>query len=158
MGSSHSHGHQQDGAHPSEHHVAPFAMYMKVFWALIALTVVTVFTAKFVHFGSHTANIVVAMVIALVKATLVVLFFMHQKYETQINRLVFGAAFGTLVLLIFFVAVDLNTRITFTQDPGALGIKLHSSDPAAAAHPGSPVTPLKPIVEEPAAAAPAQHH
>lgn len=156
MGSSNSHGQQKDGAHPSEHHVAPFSMYMKVFWALVVLTVVTVFTAKFVHFGSHTANIVVAMVIALVKASLVVMFFMHQKYETKVNRLFFGAAFGTLVLFIFFVVVDLNTRITFTQDPGALGLKVRSSDPAAAANPGAAVTPLKPAEAE-APAAPSGH-
>jgi caa(3)-type oxidase subunit IV len=147
------------GEHGSEHHIAPFSMYIKVFLSLVALTVVTVFTAKFVHFGSHTANIVVAMIIAVVKASLVVLFFMHQKWETKINRIFFGAAFVTLMLLIGFIVIDINTRVTFLQDPGALGLKLHSSDPAAV-EPGVPVVPLVPIVTEPAAPAAAggEHH
>ena len=129
MGAHGHHGQSGSGGHPSEHHIAPFGMYMKVFWALIALTVVTVFTAKYVHFGSHTANIVVAMVIAVFKASLVVLFFMHQKYETKINQLFFGSAFVALVLLIGFVAIDLRTRDSFFQDPGGMGLNLQSTDP-----------------------------
>lgn len=59
-------------------HISPYSLYLKIFGALLVLTVITVGVTR-IDFG--TMNIVVAMVIASAKAMLVALFFMHLKYE-----------------------------------------------------------------------------
>jgi cytochrome c oxidase subunit 4 len=61
------------------HNVNP-RNYALVLGALLVLTVLTVGVSQ-VNFGGKTPNYVVGVIIAVVKATLVVLFFMHLKYE-----------------------------------------------------------------------------
>ena len=56
------------------HHIIPIQTYLKVFGALMFLTVLTV-AVTYVDLGSF--NIVLAMLIAIVKSALVLLFFMH---------------------------------------------------------------------------------
>ena len=56
--------------------------YILIWGALIILTVITV-SASYIHFGIF--NIVIALVIASIKASLVALFFMHLKYEDKIT-------------------------------------------------------------------------
>ena len=83
-----AHGHSDDGhdfAHPM-----PVPMLLAVFFALVVLTIITVAAAK-VDFGSSTINLVIALLIASIKASLVGLFFMHLKYE--------GSAVWTFVLV-----------------------------------------------------------
>lgn len=104
MGSSH---------HASEQHVTPFKTYINVFAALIGLTVITV-GAAYIHMG-HLLNILVAMLIATVKASLVILWFMHQKYENTQNRVIFFSSFFFLMLMLFFCLTDIYSRKTTTQ-------------------------------------------
>ena len=61
-------------------HIVPLRTYYLIFLTLIVCTAITVAVA-FVDLGPM--NVVVAMTIAVLKATLVVLFFMHVKYSTQ---------------------------------------------------------------------------
>jgi cytochrome c oxidase subunit 4 len=80
-------------------HVLPIRTYLFTFVALMALMVLTAFLST-VPMGREL-NTVVALFIAAVKATLVLLFFMHLKYETYvISTVVFVA--GLFWLLIFF--------------------------------------------------------
>ncbi len=79
--------------------------YVAVFAALLLLTVVTVLVS-YVDLG--LLNVVVALLIASVKATLVALFFMHLKGE---NRLVWGFA----LVPIFFLALILLGTLTDTM-------------------------------------------
>jgi cytochrome c oxidase subunit 4 len=80
-------------------HVLPIRTYLFTFIALMALMVLTAFLST-VPMGREL-NTVVALFIAAVKATLVLLFFMHLKYETYvISTVVFVA--GLFWLLIFF--------------------------------------------------------
>jgi len=95
----------------SEYHVTPFAVYIKVFAALITLTVITVAVSK-VDFGRM--NMVVAMLIATIKASLVMGFFMHLKYENKMNRVIFGSGFFFLIVLVAITAFDIATRIDAT--------------------------------------------
>jgi cytochrome c oxidase subunit 4 len=81
----------------SEHHVVPIRIYLLVFGALMVFTAVTVAVA-FVDLG--VLNNVVMLGIAVIKATLVVLFFMHVKYSTRLIPVV--AAGGALFLIILF--------------------------------------------------------
>jgi cytochrome c oxidase subunit IV len=90
-----------------EHHVHPKRFYVFTFLALIVFTVITTAVA-FVDLGY--LNTVVALVIAVCKATLVVLFFMHLKEQTGVTRIVILAALLWLALLIGITAGDVFTR------------------------------------------------
>jgi cytochrome c oxidase subunit 4 len=74
--------------------------YFAVYAALVVLTIVTVLVS-YVHLG--IMNVVVALLIASAKASLVALFFMHLKWE---SRLVWGFA---LVPIFFLTLIILGT-------------------------------------------------
>ena len=94
------------GAH--KHHVCSVALFSNVFIALMVLTAITVVTAKYVHLGSF--NMVLAMLIASVKGTLVMTFFMHLKWDTAMNQIAILSSFVFLALLFLFTLGDLSTR------------------------------------------------
>ena len=80
-------------------HVLPVRIYLIVFIALMLLMGLTAFLST-VPMGREL-NTIVALFIAAIKATLVLLFFMHLKYENYvISTVVFVA--GLFWLLIFF--------------------------------------------------------
>ena len=88
-------------------HVSSSAMFMSVLLTLLFLTFVTVAVSRF-DFGS--ANMLIAMGIASVKASLVIAFFMHLKWDTAINKVVFLSSFLFLSLLFIFTLADQFTR------------------------------------------------
>lgn len=88
----HSHGH---GAHDVSKEVRK---YLMVFGALLIGTILTVW-ASYINFGTPAANIIVALIIATVKATLVAGFFMHLIDE---RKLVYGVLGATVF---FFIAL-----------------------------------------------------
>ncbi|MBX3020303.1 MAG: cytochrome C oxidase subunit IV family protein [Bdellovibrionales bacterium] len=89
-------------------HIIPFNVYIKVLLALLALTVVTVLVAQ-VHFGAF--NTVIAMLIASIKAGLVLAIFMHLKYDDKLYVVWFGSAVFFLVVLWLFCWTDFYTRV-----------------------------------------------
>ena len=93
----------------TEHIVSP-GMYLTIILTLLALTGITVFAA-FVDLGRF--NIVVALVIATVKATLVVLIFMHAKYAPERTKLVIVAGIFWLALLLFMTLSDYASRVDY---------------------------------------------
>jgi cytochrome c oxidase subunit 4 len=99
-----------DNAPPEreDHHIISTKTYLAVFLALIIGTVVTVWVAQF-NFGSM--NMVIAMFVATLKATLVLLYFMHLKYDHLLNRTIFLSAFFFLALLFVFSMGDIITRV-----------------------------------------------
>ena len=88
-------------------HVVPLRVYFLVFVSLLVLTVTTVGVA-FLDLGP--LNNVVAMGIAALKATLVILFFMHVRYSTRLTALVVGSGFFFLFIMIGLTLVDYATR------------------------------------------------
>ena len=98
-----------DGEHTT-HHIIPFSILRNVCIALLCLTALTVLTAKFTHLGIFAGT--VAFAIAFVKAMLVMMFFMGLKYDTKLNRMIFGLGFFFLALLAFFCVLDIWTRVT----------------------------------------------
>ena len=82
-------------------HVMPVRTYILVFVALLVGTWLTVAAAG-QDFGRF--NVLVALTIAITKATLVVLFFMHAKYSGRLVQVVVIAAVGWLVLLLTIVS------------------------------------------------------
>lgn len=90
------------------HHIVPFKVNLKTFIALIILTIVTVYTAKYVDIGVF--NLPLAMLIASAKATVVLLWFMHLKYDGNANRAIILSTLAFLLLFIGFAASDIFTR------------------------------------------------
>jgi cytochrome c oxidase subunit 4 len=84
------------------HHITPVRNYVFVFLALIVLTVTTVLVSK-LELGEF--NFVVAMTIAVIKASLVVWFFMHVNRSSSLTRLfVFAGLFWVAILLVFLLS------------------------------------------------------
>ncbi|AHZ85921.1 cytochrome C oxidase subunit IV family protein [Bdellovibrio bacteriovorus] len=91
-------------------HITPLATYFKVALALFGLTFLTIIAHNFrAELGALAAP--VAFLIALVKATLVCLWFMHLKDDTKMNRFVFASGFFFLALLFAICAIDFATRV-----------------------------------------------
>jgi cytochrome c oxidase subunit IV len=88
-------------------HVTSRKIYFLVFGALMVLTLVTWLVAQ-VDLG--WANDVVALTIAVVKALLVLLFFMHVRYSTRMTILTATAGFFWLAILIGITLVDYASR------------------------------------------------
>jgi cytochrome c oxidase subunit 4 len=83
--------------------------YSAVLAALLVLTVITVLAAG-VHFGSPSVNVIVALVIASVKASLVALFFMHLRYDKPLNAVIFCTGLVFLALFLIFCYIDVESR------------------------------------------------
>ena len=93
--------------HAPEHHIASLGMYFGVFIALMILTVVTVAVSR-VDLGAM--NTIVAMAVAIVKASLVILFFMHVIQSTRLTWVVILAAVLWLAVLFVLTFADYLTR------------------------------------------------
>ncbi len=92
-----------------EHIVQP-GTYLAIILCLLFLTAATV-AAAYVNLGRF--NIVVALAIATLKATLVVLFFMHAKFSPKRTKLVILAAIFWLGILLFMTLSDYATRVDY---------------------------------------------
>jgi cytochrome c oxidase subunit 4 len=82
-------------------------MYYTIFAALMVLTVVTVLVAR-VDLG--VMNTVVAMTVAVAKALLVVLYFMHVRWSSQLTKVFVATGFLWLIILIAMTLSDFWTR------------------------------------------------
>ena len=91
----------------SDHHIVPLKIYLLIFSALMVGTLITVAIA-FVDMGF--LNTPVALIIALVKATLVILFFMHVKYSPKLVGLFAVAGFLWLGIMLALTMQDYYTR------------------------------------------------
>lgn len=88
-------------------HVIEPKVFAKILGVLLVLTILTVAVAPSVTgFNLGAWNIVIAMVIATVKATLVLMFFMHLKYESKITLLYFVFPVVLLFTLIAGIFID----------------------------------------------------
>jgi cytochrome c oxidase subunit 4 len=82
-------------------YIVPKRVYYTIFGLLMLFTYITVQVA-FIDLGA--LNTVVALAVAVFKATIVVLFFMHVKYSTRLTwAVVLGSVFwfGILMVLTF---------------------------------------------------------
>lgn len=95
----------------NEGHI-PLATYYKILGILLVFTVITVAVAR-IDFGSM--NTVIAMLIASIKATFVLAYFMHLKYDNKLYVVCFGTGVFFLVVLFFFCWLDIATRILPTD-------------------------------------------
>ncbi|HEX8255523.1 MAG TPA: cytochrome C oxidase subunit IV family protein, partial [Thermoanaerobaculia bacterium] len=93
--------------HGAPHHVAPLGMYFAVFFALMILTVLTVWVSR-IDLGAF--NTAVALAIAIVKATVVILWFMHVIHSPRMTWIVVISSFLWLAVLFVFLFSDYLTR------------------------------------------------
>ena len=91
----------------AEHHIVSPLQYSYVYLTLIVGTILTVLAAK-VELGVF--NPIVALGIATFKAVVVILFFMHVKYQSRLVKITVGAGFFTFIVLITMTLTDYMSR------------------------------------------------
>lgn len=89
-------------------HIVPVKIYLSIFLALLAGTALTVLAA-FVDFPWRF-NTIVALTIASLKATLVVLYFMHVRYSPRLVWVIVASALFWMGILFAFTFSDYFTR------------------------------------------------
>jgi cytochrome c oxidase subunit 4 len=90
-----------------EHHILPLKTYLASGAALFVLTVVTV-AVSFVDLGGW--NVVVALLVAATKASVVALIFMHLLYDKKLFLIIFLASIMFLAVFIIFTMFDTMRR------------------------------------------------
>ena len=96
-----------DHEHAPHIHITPLWQYFLVFGALTLGTILT-YAASLVNLG--WANTPIALVIATIKAVLVILFFMHLIHSTRLTYIVVIGAFLWLAVLFVLIFADVLTR------------------------------------------------
>lgn len=124
-------------------HISPKSTYIGIFAALMGCTLLTVLAA-FINLGN--LNFPVAITIAVFKATLVVLFFMHVKYSSRLTKLIVGVAFFFLGVMLTLTFTDYLSRGWFTATRGSTsaGAITNLTGPLSTGNP-----PLEPAATEP---------
>lgn len=100
--------------HANEHHVTGPKTYTLVLIGLLIFTVITVWAAG-IDFGAF--NVVIALLIATMKGSLVALFFMHLRHD-RFNAVIFVGGLFFLAVFLIFSLFDISTRQTIL--PGNL--------------------------------------
>lgn len=109
-GHGHDHSH---GAHDDHGlaHTTPVSLLIGILAALMFLTILTVAVTK-IDLGSQ-GNLIVAMVIATIKAGLVVTFFMHLLWDKKFHLILF---LTSVLFLILFMSLSINDRSEYEKD------------------------------------------
>ncbi len=99
----------------STNHVLPLKVYFAVGAALFVLTAITV-GVSFIQFGAF--NMVIALLIAAVKATLVALFFMHLFYDNKFFGAILSISLLFVAVFIILTMYDTEKRAAIYQEKG----------------------------------------
>jgi cytochrome c oxidase subunit 4 len=92
-------------------HIVSKKVYFLIFGALIVGTVLTVVAARIdLDHLFHGANTVVALTIAVFKATLVVLYFMHVRYSSRLVWVIVVSGFFWLGIMFALTMSDYLSR------------------------------------------------
>ncbi|HWF89861.1 MAG TPA: cytochrome C oxidase subunit IV family protein [Pyrinomonadaceae bacterium] len=97
-------------------HIVPVRIYVTIFLVLLVGTALTVMAA-YVDFPWQF-NTIVAMTIAVTKATFVVLYFMHVRYSTRLVWVIIGAALFWMAILFALTLSDFYTRPWLSTQTG----------------------------------------
>lgn len=119
-------------------HVGSLKLYLGVFAALIVLTLLTV-GVSYIHLGSM--NLVVAILIATMKAALVVTFFMHLKDDRRLLTLMFLGGLCFIGLFFSYTMMDTDRRENELNDVSGNKVYLGETEKQA---PGGFVAPERP--------------
>ena len=91
----------------AEHHIVSPLQYGFVYIALLVGTALTVIAA---NIDMGVFNPIIALAIACTKAVIVILFFMHVKYQSHLIKVTVGAGFFTFIVLVTMTMVDYMSR------------------------------------------------
>ena len=111
------HSHDNSHGHPDN----PIKYYIGVFGLLMIMTLLTVFVAQFdlaekfkhtwgLEHISGVLNALVALTIAVIKATAVVLIFMHVRWSSRLTQVIVVSAVFWLLIMLSFTVSDYFTR------------------------------------------------
>lgn len=95
--------------HGADHtpHVTPYKVYFATWGALVVLTAITV-AASYVNFGP--ANLIIAIVIATIKAAVVAALFMHLWHDNKMHALILASGGIFLIIFVSFTMFDTEYR------------------------------------------------
>lgn len=98
----------------NEHHIhiTPLKIYLGIYFTLLFMTGVTLFSVQF-DFGWF--NIILAMIIASFKASLVLLYFMHLLHDNRLNLALMLGSIIFMGVFIIITAIDTNYRHTLYE-------------------------------------------
>ena len=96
------------GDHPLVGHLVPMWLLMLIGTTLLVLTVITV-AVRYIDVGEF--NMVIALGVAVVKATLVALFFMHLRWDRPFNLMVLVGSMLFVVLMMVFCMMDVGQNM-----------------------------------------------
>jgi cytochrome c oxidase subunit 4 len=125
---AHGADHHDDG-HPHEH-ISPLSMYFGVFGALLVLTVITVWVSTL---GLGAISIYVAMFVAIIKAYMVCAYFMHLKWDSPFNRLVFISSIVFMSIFFIITATDIGFRGQINPETDTMVLRQEENATAAEA-------------------------
>jgi cytochrome c oxidase subunit 4 len=121
--SNHYNEEPHDVTKPMPHHEVP---YLTVFVALLILTIVTVGIGIYLRFQNELVNVLLALLIAATKATLVSRNFMHLKFEGKLIRMIFLVPLGLCVLLVIALLPDI---VMTHENSSSASLKLFNTPP-----------------------------
>jgi cytochrome c oxidase subunit 4 len=101
-------------------------LYLQTYFALLVLLALTV-GAAFVHLGS--ASLIVALLVAFAKTTLILAIFMHLKDEIPLIRFAGLIGFAWLAMFLLILAGDYETRNDVVPGRSPLDVKATPSEP-----------------------------
>lgn len=111
-------GKKVENPHEDHHHVSPMYVYVGVFSALLVLTVVT-YLVSFAGLGS--ASLPVAMIVAAMKAGLVIAFFMHLAHENRFYLFIMLTSFVLIALFFSVILFDMSSAAELNPEAGLGG-------------------------------------
>ncbi|MGC1275533.1 MAG: cytochrome C oxidase subunit IV family protein [Planctomycetaceae bacterium] len=109
-----AHAHELAADHNPIAHVASKPLLIGTFLVLIALTILTVWQGTQLELGR--LELIIVLAIATAKATLVVLFFMHLRYDKPLNMIIFLTA---LLFMSLFLGGTLTDAYNYQPDVAA---------------------------------------
>ncbi|MCU1284868.1 MAG: caa(3)-type oxidase, subunit [Acidobacteriales bacterium] len=108
---AHQQTEHQQPHHESVHHIGSLFTYALIFGALLIGTGLTVWAAfQNIEVGGISLNAPIALIIATVKATLVVLYFMHVKDSSRLTKITVISGVFWLGILLTLTMTDFLTR------------------------------------------------
>jgi cytochrome c oxidase subunit 4 len=136
------HGKPIEGFEEVHEHISPLSAYYKVFGALMVLTALT-YAVSYMSLGA--ASLYVALVVAVAKATLVCMYFMHLKYDERYHVFVFLSTLIFVGIFFTFTIFDLQSRAKLSDEQGTFFRNQFDREP-----------PPEPTIPE--GVEPAEHH
>ena len=91
-----------------KHHISSYTSHAVILIALLVLTFITVFVSE-INFGTFSVG--VALIIASVKATNVLTYFMHLKYDKKYIKAMVAFVFSIFVVVLVITFLDYSYRI-----------------------------------------------